>query len=303
MHEIPHPEPLFHHLFRGDRGYLVTASSDLSVDDDWEQRSWRYPERANEAASWIIEEAQRARDTFFCVHLLKTARNRQKANALEHVRALWLDVDEGHYPEEGPVPTAVVRSSAVRQHLYFRLCEPVPATWAEELNGRLCRFAAGDETKKCLSSVLRPSGTCNFKREKPELVVGYLTGVEAWEPAVIDQAIPPIPEPEAPPRPRGPYTGPELALAPYLQAVEVLGEVPDTHGVKFRIVCPWSREHSHGDRSGTRLGKRSSGALWFHCDHAHCQGRGWPEFKAEVIKRWRSPVARRGGITIEAEAI
>lgn len=263
----------------------MTASSDLSVDDDWEQRSWRYPERANEAASWIIEEAQRARDTFFCVHLLKMARNRQKVNALEHVRALWLDVDEGHYPEEGPGPTAIVQSSAGRQHLYFRLSEPVPATWAEELNGRLCRFAAGDESKKCLSSVLRPSGTCNFKREKPELVVGYLTGVEAWEPAVMDQAIPPMPEPEPPPRPRGPYTGPELELAPYLQAVEVLGEVADSLGSKYAVICPWIAEHSGGDRSGTYVGQRADGGLWFFCNHSHCEGRSWREFRSQLRPR------------------
>jgi hypothetical protein len=64
---------------------------------------------------------------------------------------------------------------------------------------------------------------------------------------------------------------------------EVLGEVPDGSAeLVFRIACPWMREHTGGDRSGTRAGQYSNGALFFQCEHAHCAHRGWPEFRREI---------------------
>jgi hypothetical protein len=284
-------------LFHPDRGYLVTASSNLSLDDDWKQRSWRYPERAERAAQHVIEQAQLERDTYFCVHLLREFGNRQATNSMPTVRALWLDEDTGRYPDEGPEPTAIIHSSAKRRHLYWRLTHPVAVEWATSLNKRIAQWSGGDEGKHGLASVLRPAGTANFKPEyeRPQLVGGYFTGVEAWDPAVLDQAIPPMPEPEVPPRPRGAYTGPELELGPYLQAVEVLGKVPDSHGLKYRVVCPWVHEHSHGDRSGTRLGQRSSGALWFHCDHEHCCSRGWRDFREAIGEKKTIELRRSSG--------
>jgi hypothetical protein len=94
-----------------------------------------------------------------------------------------------------------------------------------------------------------------------------------------------MPEPEPPPRPRGPYTGPELELAPYLQAVEVLGEVADSLGSKYAVICPWIAEHSGGDRSGTYVGQRADGGLWFFCNHSHCEGRNWREFRSQLRPR------------------
>ncbi len=274
----------------------MTASSDLSVADDWEQRSWRYPERANEAASWIIEEAQRARDTFFCVHLLKTPRNRRKTNAVEHVRALWLDEDEGTYPEIGPEPTATVRSSGGRRHCYFRLSRPVTVERAVSLNRRLAVWAGGDAGKAGAASVLRATGTANYKRHpRVDLVVGQLTGAGPWEPEIMEEAIPPLreSEPKAT-RATGTYDGPEVDLAPYLARVEVLGEVADGLGDKYQIVCPWAAEHTGGDRTGTRIGQRDTGALWFHCDHEHCQGRSWKDFKKKVLLGLRTKIRRPG---------
>jgi hypothetical protein len=96
----------------------------------------------------------------------------------------------------------------------------------------------------------------------------------------LDQAVPEIPEPA--PSARPPYHGPELDLASYLENVQVRGEVADGLGAKYAIVCPWVHEHTGGDRSGTRLGQRENGALWFHCDHAHCLGRTWADFKLAV---------------------
>lgn len=92
-------------------------------------------------------------------------------------------------------------------------------------------------------------------------------------------------------RARRPYAtapGDKLDLREFLSAsgIAVLGEIPDTTAERvFRIVCPWANEHSGGDRSGTRAGQYADGAKFFHCEHSHCAGRGWPEFRREVDPR------------------
>ncbi len=95
-----------------------------------------------------------------------------------------------------------------------------------------------------------------------------------------------FPEPQEPPR--RPYTGSpgeRVDLLEILAAagVQVLGELPDGTAERvWAIVCPWWREHTRGDRSGTRVGQYADGALFFHCEHAHCSNRRWPEFRNEV---------------------
>ena len=63
---------------------------------------------------------------------------------------------------------------------------------------------------------------------------------------------------------------------------EVYKEVHDGQGIKFAIKCPWAHEHSNGT-TGTYLGQRTNGATWFYCNHAHCAGRGWREFKTALF--------------------
>jgi hypothetical protein len=232
-------------------------------------------------------EAQLERDTYFGVHLFRKYGNRRSDNAMPTVPALWLDEDHGAYPEDGPQPTALIFSSAKRRHLYWRLDRPVSAEEAVRLNRRLAVWAGGDTTKAVLSSVLRPPGTANYKRRPHlDLVGGYFTGVPAWEPETLDQAVPPLPPPSSPKSTENrKYDGHDVDLVPYLRAVEVLGEVRDGSGAKWRIVCPWVGEHTGGDRSGTYLGRMASGALWFSCSHEHCQGRGWREFRQRVGRR------------------
>jgi hypothetical protein len=91
-----------------------------------------------------------------------------------------------------------------------------------------------------------------------------------------------------------PYHGPSLDLGPFLDldAVEILQEVPDGLGRKYRIRCPWIQEHSDADDSGTYLGQRENGGTWFVCHHSHCEGRGWREFRERVGRR--APTAPRG---------
>ena len=90
---------------------------------------------------------------------------------------------------------------------------------------------------------------------------------------------------------RRPYEGSpsdRIDLVEFLNAagVEVLGEIPDGTAERvFRIVCPWSREHTGGDRTGTRAGQYPDGAVWFRCEHAHCAHRGWNDFRREVDPR------------------
>jgi hypothetical protein len=283
---------LFGHIYGESEGHLVTFTGQQARFrrpdarpnelDRTRQFSWSYPDEASKAADYLVEEAQRERDAYFGVHLFREPGNRLASNSLPTVRSLWLDEDKGHYPEIGPEPTAIVASSAERRHLYWRLTQPVSVEWAVDMNRRIATWADGDVGKGALASVLRPPGTANYKRHPAvDLVTMIMTAAGPWEPEVIEQAIPELPQGGGQRAPH-PYDGPEVDLAPYLEAVEVLGEVADGLGRKYAIVCPWIHEHSGGDRTGTRVGQRANGALWFHCDHEHCQGRGWREFRRAV---------------------
>lgn len=98
-----------------------------------------------------------------------------------------------------------------------------------------------------------------------------------------------FPEPREPSRhPNTGAPGERVDLSELLAAggVSVLREVPDGTAERvWAIVCPWWREHSRGDRSGTRVGQYADGAFFFHCEHAHCAHRKWPEFRNEVDPR------------------
>ena len=256
------------------------------------QRSFSYPAAVEDAVASLLEESRRERDAYFGVHLFRRAGSRLASNSVGTMASLWLDEDEGRYPDDGPQPTAVVHSSASRRHLYWRLTRPMAAAWVVEMNRRLAAWSDGDSGKAALASVLRVPGTRNFKRH-PQVDDVRLepSTTEAWEPQVLDQAIPLLPAPAEPKR-QGEYDGPAVELAEYLANVEVIRELPDGLGVKFAIVCPWVAQHSGGDRTGTRIGQRAGGGPWFHCDHQHCQGRGWGEFRRAVRPRKKVKVAQ-----------
>ncbi len=308
---------LFEHVFGDAQGYMVTFTGQqarLTKPDARhnelariEQRSFAYPADAGEASDHLLAQAAAQRDTYFGVHLFRERGSRLAANAVPTVRALWLDEDEGEYPLVGPEPTAIVRSSATRRHLYWLLSHPVSVEWAVAMNRRIASWSGGDIGKAGLASVLRAPGTRNFKRY-PQIdpVVGELTGVAPWEPEILEQAIPPLPEPERGSRFAAGYTGPPIDLVAYLEAadVQVLAEVSDLSGIKFAVLCPWIQEHSGGDRTGTYVGRFADGAPWFHCWHEHCRGKGWTEFrrlarpKGSVSVNLRSPRASKGTVVI-----
>jgi len=306
---LDRPETDFSHVFGDLEGFMFTLTgkharvmeptsegNELTVI---RQRGWRYPAEDTRAAEYLIREAQAQRDGYFSVHLLRTGQSRTAPNALSVVYSLWLDEDGGHYPEIGPRPTLIVHSSATRRHLYWQLTHPVSAGWAVEMNRRIATWAEGDVGSATLARVLRPPGTANFKRYPViDLVTGELTDAGAWDPEVLDQAVPLLPNEARPSFAAGPYDGPPVTIEKYLDEVEVIGEVADGLGRKWRIRCPWFKEHSFADASGTYLGVRDSGGAWFYCNHRHCQHRTWQEFREQVqpprrIRLVPTPTTRR----------
>ena len=108
--------------------------------------------------------------------------------------------------------------------------------------------------------------------------------------------------PECPKTERRPYTGPEgyvFDLEGLLgkSGVAVLSQARDeTSKTAYRIVCPWAHEHTGHDTSGTRVGQYDSGAPWFQCDHGHCDGRRWEQFREELDpEAYRKVELRVGG--------
>jgi hypothetical protein len=71
----------------------------------------------------------------------------------------------------------------------------------------------------------------------------------------------------------------------------------------YSIVCPWAHEHTGGDTSGTRVGQYPSGALWFKCEHGHCDGRKWEHFR-ELLdpEAYRKASINTGGRKIYEES-
>jgi hypothetical protein len=106
---------------------------------------------------------------------------------------------------------------------------------------------------------------------------------EALDTFMVEHAPPDEPKPE-----REPFTGSGdyvLDLDGFLEefGVMVLKQARDATSERaYSIVCPWAHEHTGGDTSGTRVGQFTSGALWFKCEHGHCDGRRWEHFREEL---------------------
>jgi hypothetical protein len=167
---------LWAHLFGDLEGYYVVTFTGQQSGraNDLEhtgQRSWRWPDEAEDAAAYLEAESERGRDAYFAVHLFTRSGTRRAKHAAA-ILALWVDGDGAEVPEDWPQPTAVVESSPGRHHYYWRLTRPLDPHEAAQLNRRLCYGMGGDTGKWGLGTVLRAPGTFNYKRERPTLVAG-----------------------------------------------------------------------------------------------------------------------------------
>ncbi len=177
------------------------------------------------------------------------------------------------------------------------------------------RTVSGTGLRIWVEAEKAPGSWCGSKNEARELEVYSqgrfftVTGLHLdGTPRTIErrqEALDAFMEREAPaekPKPdKAAYNGSSeyrLDLNEFLQehGVTVLGPRNDQSSERaYAIVCPWSREHTGGDTSGTRVGQFPGGALWFKCDHAHCDGRVWEHFRQEL-----DPGAyKRGRITFK----
>lgn len=300
---------LWDHIFADLEGYLVTFTGRQRGGNNLSsirQDSYPYPCAREEAAGSLIASAVAGRDSYFGVHLYREAGNRRQDNAAESIRCLWLDEDDGEFPQEGPQPGAVIRSSTNRRHLYWPLTHSVEPAKAVDLNKRIAAAASGDSGKAALATVLRAPGTFNFKRgAEGEPVTLELTGVPEWEPETLEELLPPLPEPKRPAVDyRADYTG-EYDLLGFLSSagIAIQREISSPRGRVFEIECPWESEHTTGGNRDTVVGVLAGGGAWFCCMHAHCTHRGWGEFREAVapfvrIRNGSIYGRRRGEVSI-----
>lgn len=285
-------------------GYLVTftgrqqgslkANELTSIQQDY----YSYPSRREEAAGRLLSASVAGRDCYFGVHLYKEPGNRRRDNATDSIRCLWLDEDDGEFPEGGPQPGAIIRSSANRRHLYWPLTRAVEPAKAVELNRRIAAAADGDAGKAALTTVLRAPGTFNYKRgSSGEAVTLELTSGPPWDPEMLEEWLPALPELERPAVDYGASYAGEYDLLGFLSSasVGIQREVSSPYGAMYEIECPWECEHTTGGNRDTVVGVLAGGGAWFKCMHAHCEGRGWREFR-EVVAPASLPSLCRGSV-------
>jgi hypothetical protein len=290
------------HLFEDQAGYLNTFTGQQARFSnptarpnelaDVVNRSWEYPGQAAKAVKYLNRECNRQRDAYFGVHLYEAYQpgRRLAANAVEFVRALWVDGDGAQVPPEWPQPTAIVRSSEGREHFYWGLDTLVPAADAVKLNRRMAVVMGADRGKAGLSTVLRAPGTSNFKRESPELVTLEIAGGRL-DPKEIEAAVPESTQGTQQTRrhrrttKRPPWArdnrGRKFDLVEWMNhhGVPYGPEVQDGKGRKWRLlecpIAPPRKEHS----DGVYIGYHASGAPWFQCYHDHGEGFVWQDFR------------------------
>jgi hypothetical protein len=308
-------------LFENQAAYLNTFTGQQARFEDPSARAnelarvvnktWRFPEQAEEAAAYLHRESRRRRDAYFGVHQYEEYQpgRRLAANAVEFVRSLWVDGDGAKVPPGGPAPGAVVYSSEGREHFYWPLSVPIHKDEAARLNKRMAVAMGADRGKAGLATVLRAPGTFNYKRDTPELVTLEITG-ERYSPDEISAVVPELPRPGLHTQPRRPTKTPpwassrqsaEFDLVEWMirHDVPVGSEVMDGKGRKWRLlecpIAPPGKEHS----DGVYIGHHASGAPWFQCYHDHGEGFTWrdvrPIFEPDCyVPWWVKAVAKNG---------
>lgn len=274
-------------------------------------KTWSFPDQAEDAAKYLRRESQRRRDAYFGVHLYEEHQpgRRLAANAAEYVRALWVDGDGATVPPDWPQPGARVRSSEGRDHFYWPLTTPIHIDEAAKLNKRMAVAMGADRGKAALATVLRAPGTFNYKRDTPELVTLEASG-ERHDPRNLAAAIPELPEPRGLDRPKRPKVrapwessepGGGFDLVDWMgrHGVPVGREVTDGRGRKWELlecpIAPPGKEHS----DGVYIGHHESGAPWFFCYHDHGEGFTWrdvrPIYQPDCYVPWWVKMVSKNG--------
>lgn len=274
-------------------------------------KTWKFPEQAEEAAAYLLRESRRLRDAYFGVHLYEERQpgRRLAANSVEYVRALWVDGDGAKVLQGWPFPTAVVHSSEGREHFYWALEHPIHKDEATKLNKRMAVAMGADRGKAGLATVLRAPGTFNYKRDTPEPVTMEITG-GCYTSEEISASVPELPRPQIRDRHRRPTNSPpwaqrtksaEFDLVEWMNhhGVPVGSEVMDGRGRKWRLlecpIAPPGKEHS----DGVYIGHHASGAPWFQCYHDHGEGITWrdvrPIFEPGCYIPWWVKVVTKNG--------
>lgn len=274
-------------------------------------KTWRFPDQAEEVAAYLLRESRRSRDAYFGVHQYEEYQpgRRLAANSVEYVRALWVDGDGAKVLQGWPIPTAVVHSSEGREHFYWALTSPIHKDEAVKLNKRMAVAMGADRGKAGLATVLRAPGTFNYKRDTPELVTLEASG-ERHDPRDIAASIPELPEPRSFNRPKRPKVrapwetsepggGFDLVDWMHRHSVPVGREVMDGRGRKWELlecpIAPPGKEHS----DGVYIGHHESGAPWFYCYHDHGEGFTWrdvrPIYEPDCYVPWWVKVVSKNG--------
>ncbi|MDP9477331.1 MAG: RepB family DNA primase [Actinomycetota bacterium] len=274
-------------------------------------KTWKFPEQAEEAAAYLLRESQRRRDAYFGVHQYEEYQpgRRLAANAVEFVHSLWVDGDGAKVLPGWLRPGAVVYSSEGREHFYWPLSVPIHKDEAARLNKRMAVAMGADKGKAGLATVLRAPGTFNYKRETPELVTLEITG-ERYSADEISAMVPELPGAGPRETPRRPKKTPpwansrrsaEFDLVEWmiLHGVPVGNEVMDGKGRKWRLlecpIAPPGKEHS----DGVYIGHHASGAPWFQCYHDHGEGFTWrdvrPIFEPDCYVPWWVKAVTKNG--------
>jgi hypothetical protein len=162
------------HLYGGSQGYLnifcgvrppgekgkVNKGRYKDAGGAYYDKYYSWPDEAEVAAGYVLEESEKGRNVYCCTHLL-TAKERVKENAAL-VYCLWAEGDEAEIPKESPQPTLTIESSPGRYHHYWRLAQGMDPNKAEELNRRLTYKIGADKGGWALAKLLRPPGTKNY---------------------------------------------------------------------------------------------------------------------------------------------
>ena len=85
------------------------------------------------------------------------------------------------------------------------------------------------------------------------------------------------------------YNGERVDLTDWLesQGVNVIDTRAYQGNTMYLVPCPWESEHTEdfGAKDTAVFVDQTDGRWCFNCFHAHCEGRGWEDYRAQVAPR------------------